>query len=88
MPGESFPSSSRGFETPLEQTLQLIKARGAFSYVLEQMGELSFRGQAGKLCQNFATWTADAPRIGKIPVDEVLECINQISFPVHQRGLE
>jgi hypothetical protein len=67
---------------------QFIEAGGTSSYVFEQMRELSVRGEVRKLCQYFAAWTADAPRIRKIPVHDVFKCVHQIFFRVHKRAVE
>jgi hypothetical protein len=85
---DAVSGNSRGFDSPLAQFLQFIEAGGASSYVLEQMRELSVRWGVRKLRQYFAAWTAEALRIRKIPVHDVVECVYQIFFRVHKRAIE
>jgi hypothetical protein len=86
MCGTGFPGISRGFDSPLAQFLQFIEAGGAFSYVFEQVRELSVHWKVHKLRQYFAAWTAEALRIRKIPVHDVFERVHQIFFRVHNCG--
>jgi hypothetical protein len=65
------------------KVFQLIKAGSASSNVIEQVGELSVRGLLREFQQDFAPWTVDALRIGKVFMHHSVKCIKQFSFGVH-----
>jgi hypothetical protein len=44
--------------------------------------------QARKLCQSFATWTADALRVRKVSAHDLFECVHQMFFRVYTRTFE
>jgi hypothetical protein len=65
------------------KVFQLIKTRGAFSNVGEQVGELSVRGLSHEFQQNFTPRTGDAPRVGKVFMHDPVKCVAQFFFGFH-----
>jgi hypothetical protein len=49
----------------------------------EQVGELSVRGVLGEFQQDFAPWTGDALRIGKVFMHDPVKCVEQFFFRIH-----
>jgi len=68
------------------QFLQFVEAGAALPDVMQQLREFRIRGVLRQSEQGFASWTADALRVGKVPMDESIECIDQLFFVVHRRG--
>jgi len=65
------------------KVFQLIKAGSASSNVIEQVGELSVRGLLREFQQDFAAWTVDALRIGKVFMHYPVKCVKQFFFRIH-----
>jgi hypothetical protein len=43
--------------------------------------------KAPEVLRFYRDWVADAPRIRKIPVHDIFECVNEVFFRVHKRAL-
>ena len=65
------------------KVFQLIKTRSASSNVIEQVGELSVRGLLREFQQDFAPWTIDALRIGKVFMHDPVKRVEQLFLEVH-----
>ena len=53
------------------------------SDVREQVGEFGVRRLLGEFQQDFASWTGDALRIGKVFVHDPVKCVEQFFFRIH-----
>ena len=67
----------------LPQFFQLIKARSTLSDVGEQVGELSVCGPLREFQQDIPPWAVDAPRIGKVLMDDAFKRVKQFLFRIH-----
>lgn len=65
------------------KVFQLIKAGRTLPDVGEQMRELTVRGPLREFQQDFAPWTPDALRIGKVFMHDRVKRVEQIFFEVH-----
>lgn len=70
----------------LAQFLQFVEAGSALPDVKQQLREFRVRGAPREFDQGFASRTADALRVGKVLMDDSIECIDQLFFVVHRRG--
>jgi hypothetical protein len=68
---------------PASKILQLIKTRTAPSNVIEQVGELSARGQLRELEQDLSPRTVDVLTIGKVFVYYPVKRVEQFFFQSH-----
>jgi hypothetical protein len=67
----------------LPQFFQLIKTGSALSNVGEQVGELNVRGLSDEFQQDFAPWTSEALRVGKVFMHDPVKYVEQFFFRIH-----
>ena len=70
----------------LAQFLQFVEAGSALPDVKQQLRDCRVRGVLREFKQGFASWAADALRVGKVLMDDSIECIDQLFFIVHRCG--
>jgi hypothetical protein len=54
--------------------------------VKQQLGKFRVRDVLREFEQGFASWAADTLRIGKVLMDDSIECVDQLFFVVHRCG--
>jgi hypothetical protein len=65
------------------QFFELIKTGSTLADVSQHLRQLSIRGLFGKFPKDFAPWTVNALRIGKVFVHDALKGVVQLLFNIH-----